>query len=450
VSKPSSTTSPVARLFQRIDRAYLGLLRSDEWQQWVLVGIAIICGLFIRRYLVPEVNPNYTDFLRPWVEHMRRDGGKSLGEDFANYNVPYLYVLYLGSVTPFSALHVVKAIAIIFDLFMAIGVAAIVFHFRRNAMLAAVAAAVTLFLPEVFLNSAMWGEADSSYTAFLVWAAYFIVARKDIPAWVMFSLALAFKLQAVFFLPWILLALIVQRHRIRAALIGIVVFFAVWVPALVAGRSLHSLAEIYVTQYKYSSSLTLQAANIYQWVPNTMSRYIHPAGIFFGIGIVALLGLVYLRRLRGLAQTEIWLLQVAAAFGVLVPFILPAMHDRYFYPGDVFAVICALVIRDYLVPAIALQFTAIIMLSVALFRVPAPIPLPWLAIGQFVIVGVIVALSVVRIRQRIQPFFPPSVAVVDEMAGGSATSGPAGGGVPTSTQEHRTIRPRHLSAGSEE
>jgi Gpi18-like mannosyltransferase len=423
VSKSSSTTaSPVARLFQRIDRAYLGLLRSDDWQQWALVGIAILCGLLLRRYLVPEINPNYTAFLRPWVEHMRRDGIASLGQDFANYNVPYLYVLYLGSITPFSALHVVKGISIVFDLFMAVGVAAIVLHFRRNAMMAALAAAVTLFLPEVFLNSAMWGEADSSYTALLVWAAYFVLTRKDIPAWVMFSLALAFKLQAVFFLPWILLALIVQRHRMRAPLIGIVVFFAVWVPAFIAGRSLHSLGSIYVTQYKYASSLTYQAANLYQWVPDTMSPYIHPAGVFFGIGIVAFLALLYIRRLRGLVNTDIWLLQVAAAFGVLVPFVLPGMHDRYFYPGDVFAVICALLIRDYIVPAIALQFTAIIMLSAALFRVPPPIPLPWLAVGQFVVVGVIVALSVMRIRQSIWPYFPQSVAVVDVAIGGSSSS----------------------------
>jgi Gpi18-like mannosyltransferase len=415
-SSPTNA-SPVARLFQRINRTYLGLLQSDGWQQWALVGIAILCGLLVRRYLVPEINPNYTAYLGPWVHQMRKDGIASLGEDFANYNVPYLYVLYVGSITPFSAVHVVKGISIIFDLFMAVGVAAIVLHFRRSAMMAGVAAAVTLFLPEVFLNSAMWGEADSSYTAFLVWAAYFVLARKDIPAWVMFSLALTFKLQAVFFLPWILLALIVQRHRIRAVLIGIVVFFAVWIPAFIAGRSLHSLASIYVTQYRFFSDLTLQAANLYQWVPDTLYPYVQPAGVFFGIGIVALLAFVYIRRLRGLVNTEIWLLQVAAAFGALVPFVLPGMHDRYFYPGDVFAVICALLIRDYIVPAVALQFTAVIMLSAALFRVPPPIPLPWLAVGQFVIVGVVVALSVVRVRQTIWPYLPQTVAMVDAAGG---------------------------------
>ena len=417
-----------------MNRTYLRLLRSDGWQQWALVGIAILCGLLIRRYLAPEINPNYTDFLRPWVQHMRRDGIASLGEDFANYNVPYLYVLYLGSITPFSALHVVKGISIVFDLFMAVGVAAIVLHFRRNAMMAGLAAAVTLFLPEVFLNSAMWGEADSSYTALLVWAAYFILTRKDIPAWVLFSLALAFKLQAVFLLPWILLALIVQCHRIRAVLIGVAVFFAVWVPAFVAGRSLQSLASIYMTQYKYSSSLTLQAANLYQWVPNTMYAYVHPAGVFFGIGMVALLALLYIRRLRGLVNTELWLLQVAAAFGVLVPFVLPAMHDRYFYPGDVFAVICALLIRDYIVPAIALQFTAVIMLSAALFRVPPPIPLPWLAVGQLVVVGAVVALSVVRVRQTIWPYFPKSAAVVAVATGADSSSEPTAAVEPRPTE----------------
>jgi Gpi18-like mannosyltransferase len=149
----------------------------------------------------------------------------------------------------------------------------------------------------------------------------------------------------------------------------------------------------------------LQAANLYQWVPNSLFVYVQPAGLFFGVGVVALLALIYIRRLRGVVNPEIWLLQVAVAFGAVVPFVLPAMHDRYFYPADVFAAVCALLLPEYIVPAIAMQFTAVIMLSAALFRVPPPIPLPWLAVLQLAIVGVVVALSVVRIRQSIPPYF---------------------------------------------
>ena len=54
-----------------------------------------------------------------------------------------------------------------------------------------------------------------------------------------------------------------------------------------------------------------------------------------------------------------WLLRVAAAFGVLVPFILPMIHDRYFYAGGVFAAVCVLIDRRYLGPVILLQFTAV-------------------------------------------------------------------------------------------
>ena len=78
----------------------------------------------------------------------------------------------------------------------------------------------------------------------------------------MFGLALSFKLQAMFMLPWILIALVVQRHRIRAVLVGMAVFFAAWIPAIAAGRGLKSLARIYLTQAS-GKSLTKQAANLW-------------------------------------------------------------------------------------------------------------------------------------------------------------------------------------------
>ena len=132
-----------------------------------------------------------------------------------------------------------------------------------------------------------------------------------------------------------------------------------YVPALVAGRSIPSLAGIYLDQVGEKKQLAAGVANLYEWIPNEFYSTVFPAGLFFAVAVVALLVTIYLRRLPLPEDTGPWLLRVAAAVGVLVPFVLPAMHERYFYAGGVLTALCVLIDRRYLAPAALLQFTAV-------------------------------------------------------------------------------------------
>jgi Gpi18-like mannosyltransferase len=386
-------------------RALVIYLRVDgRWQQWSLLAIALAAALGLRWALEPYVSHDFTRFLDPWFQHLKSHGFSGLADDFANYNVPYLYLLYLGSLTPLHSLAVVKLIALVFDLILAAGVAAIAWQLRRSALLAALAGVAALVLPEVFLNSAMWGQADSVYTAFLVWMAYFILTRRDILTWIAFALAFSVKLQGLFFLPWLLLAFVVQRHRWRAILIGLAVFFVTYLPALVAGRPLGSLLSIYVNQSD-GSHLVRESPNIYQWVPNELFEVVNRAGIFLALATVAILGLLYLRRAASVEVPEVWLLQVGAAVGVIVPLLLPQMHERYFYAAGILVSICALISPWYLLPAILLQFTAVLAYSSALFGVAPPIALKYVAVLQLATVAGVVWASLARPRQQVSEYW---------------------------------------------
>jgi Gpi18-like mannosyltransferase len=387
-------------------RELIAHLRVDgRWQQWSLLAIAFGAAVGLRWALEPHMSHDFTRFLDPWFQHLKAHGVSGLADDFANYNVPYLYLLYLGTLMPLPSLAVVKLIALVFDLVLAAGVVAIAWQLRRSALVAGLAGVTALLLPEVFLNSAMWGQADSVYTAFIVWMAYFIVTRRDILAWVAFAIAFSVKLQGLFFLPWLLLAFMVQRHRWRAIPIGVAVFFVTYLPALVAGRPLGSLLGIYVNQSD-GSHLVRESPNIYQWVPNELFEIVNRAGIFLALGAVAILGLLYLRRAPSVAVPELWLLQVGAAVGVLVPFLLPQMHDRYFYAAGILVAICALITPLYLLPAILMQFTAVLAYSSALFGVAPPIPLKYVAVLQFAIVAGVVWASLARPLQRVSGYWP--------------------------------------------
>lgn len=248
----------------------------------------------------------------------------------------------------------------------------------------------------------MWGQVDATYTALLVWSVYFVLARRDIPAWVLFALALSFKLQAIFLLPWLALAFVLQKQRWRAVATGASVFLLTYVPALLAGRSPGSLAGIYVAQAQGYKHLTDRAANLYQWIPDSLYDPVAAAGVILAVGIVALLCVLYLHRARYVDRPEVWLVQIAAAFAVLVPFVLPAIHERYFYAGGVLAIVCLLIDRRYLIPALALQVTAVLSYAPFLFRTTI-VPLPYVAVLQLAAVVAVVVLSLSHPRQDAQP-----------------------------------------------
>ncbi len=74
---------------------------------------------------------------------------------------------------------------------------------------------------------------------------YLLLRRQTALACAAFGLAFAFKLQAVFFLPALLVLLVVDRRRLRGLVLVPVTFFAALLPAWFAGRSLASQLAVY-------------------------------------------------------------------------------------------------------------------------------------------------------------------------------------------------------------
>ena len=375
-----------------------------SWQQWVLLGIGLAAAIAVRVTLAPLSTGDYTHFMKGWIEVLREHGFAAFGTSFANYNPPFLYLLYLFGLLPIDGLTVVKLIAGLFDIVLAAGVAAIAYRLRGSMLVAAFAGVGALFIPEVLINSGIWGQVDATYASLLVWSVHFVLTRRDIPAWVLYALALSFKLQAIFLLPWLVLAFVLQKQRWRAVAIGVGVFLLTYVPALLAGRSPVSLAGIYVAQAQGYKHLTDRAANLYEWLPDSLYQPVATAGVILAVGLVALLCSLYLKRARDIDRPEVWLVQIAAAFAVLVPFVLPAIHERYFYAGGVLTIVCLLIERRYLVPALALQLTAVLSYAPFLFRTTI-VPLPYVAVLQLAAVVAVVVLSLSHPRQDAQPLF---------------------------------------------
>jgi hypothetical protein len=81
----------------------------------------------------------------------------------------------------------------------------------------------------------------------------------------------------------------------------------------------------------------MNAANLYQWFSNDAYDILYPAGmILAGARIFLFVTIVYK---SGFLLEKGILIELAAISTLMVPFMLPKMHDRYFYPADVMSLV---------------------------------------------------------------------------------------------------------------
>ncbi len=326
----------------------------------------------------------------PWSEFIRSHGvWNSWGQEFLNFNYPplYLYLLTVATWLPLPRLFAIKLVYVAFDYVLAWQVGGVVQACgvttkRWPAMLA------TLCLPTVVMNSALWGQCDAMYASGLAACVYYLLRGRPVGAMVAFGLAFSLKPQAVFLTP--LLLVLVWQRRFSPLLLYVIpaVYVALAVPSWLAGRSMLDLLLLYAHQHITPfPALTLGATNLYQWLPGA------PFEPFFQIGLVlaglsALVLVVAVCRRYRTSLTHDRLLQLAMTSLVLMPFVLPAMHERYFFAADALAVAYAFRFSNGRWVLLLIQFASAFTYLPYLFNWE-PVPRPWLAVVMAVALGLL-------------------------------------------------------------
>lgn len=114
-----------------------------------------------------------------------------------------LYLLAIASYLfpEVSKIHVIKGISVVFDFVLAFFVFRCVrlkYSTPRMNLMPALAACAVLLAPTVILNSAMWGQSDAIYTSFLIACLYFLLAGRQVAAFIAFGMGFSVKLQQSF------------------------------------------------------------------------------------------------------------------------------------------------------------------------------------------------------------------------------------------------------------
>ena len=300
----------------------------------VIIGAA--ASLCIRYALMDFVSDDMRVYLLPWYEEIRQSGGlKALSAQVGEYNIPYQILISIATCLPVQPVHAYKIISVIFDYLLGAAAARTVWLVTdRNRLKTAFAFAVAVNLPMVFLNSAMWGQCDSIYTFFCVLSVLFLLERKSTLCFVAYGAACAFKLQAVFLLPFLLFAYGKDRQfSIWKIVLVPLTMIACSLPAIVQGRPVADVFLIYGSQTGIYRQMALNYPSFWSlMMPNLDGRYY---GYFMAPAIILTLcillteTILFLKK-DGSGTMRERLMQCFLLSYTCVVF-LPAMHERYDY-----------------------------------------------------------------------------------------------------------------------
>jgi len=308
---------------------------------WTLLCAAlapVALAFFLRVLCMDHVTLDYQDFLSQWAAFFRENGGfAAVKYPVGNYNAPYLYFLAAISYLSVPDLYCIKLFSVLFDVLLAWGGMRLVKAFVKEDSLAPQAAfLLLLLLPTAVLNGAYWGQCDALYGALVVHALASALDKRPAGSVVLLAVAFSFKLQTIFLVPLWAVLWFTGRIRFRHLCLFPLTYAVTILPALLLGKPLKDILGVYVGQTaEYASRLTLNAPSWYQFIPYGVEV---DHDLFFWLGIAAAFLLVlavfillFLVRDR---VTDQMLMTAAVIFAVGIPFLLPSMHDRYFFLAD--------------------------------------------------------------------------------------------------------------------
>lgn len=304
--------------------------------------IIIILALMIRFSLISFVSYDMEFVLYDWYNYIIKNGGfAALKDGFYNYNPPYIYLMIIATylLKRMSPIIALKLISIMFDFiaaFLAYKIADIKYSKSGRSIFAFI---FVLFSPTVVFNSAGWGQSDIIYTSFLLACLYFLLIRKERLALIFFTIAVSFKLQAMFFAPVLFILLLKKYIKWYSFLVIPIVYHITLLPAYFAGRSMTQLLMIYLNQANSDEHLTILAPTLYQWISNEYFELFSSLGLIITTVIILIFSLI-LYRIKFKLNPEI-IIQIALISVTIMPFFLPKMHERYFFAADVISIIFA-------------------------------------------------------------------------------------------------------------
>ena len=324
--------------------------------------ILLLAAAFTLRGLVFGYETlDYQNFLSPWTEFFRSHGRfAALKYSVGNYNIPYLYFLALFSCLPVKDLYLIKLLSVFFDVVLAWSSMQLMGKYIDSVPRRLGCFFTVMFLPTVFLNGALWGQCDSIYVAFAVLSIYLALDDRPVLSMVCMAVSFGFKLQAVFVMPVTAVLYFRGKYKLRHFLVFPAVYVLLVLPAVLIGRPFIDTLTLYFSQTgSIGSGLNYNSPSIFAFIGNVSNTELASKAAIAGAAVYmfAVLAAAFILRKK---QDNRAVLAAAVLFAIGIPFLLPHMHDRYFFAADVLTVVLAFSAPECFTAAIMVQFASLL------------------------------------------------------------------------------------------
>lgn len=305
--------------------------------------ITLVLGLLVRLVFVNYESGDYLYFLSKWIDKIELSSGwERFGLDVGNYTCPYLYVLAAITFVPFNELYLIKFLSVAFDVFAAYIAYLIVFELTKNKTNSLLAFFAVFLCPTVILNSGAWAQCDSIYSSFVLCSVLYLIKDKPAKAMFFFAVAFALKLQSIFFAPIFIFLWLKKKVKFKHFFIIPIVYVISCIPAILCGRDVMSALTVYLKQGSTFNSLSMNASSI--WAVASDLNYESEIATYVGIILAAVFVLAFMTVVLKSGEIESkQVFDIAFILMLAIPFLLPRMHERYFYCTDLFSIIYATV-----------------------------------------------------------------------------------------------------------
>ena len=309
---------------------------------YLLAALGCVMLLLMRLSMLEKETGDYTYWLTKWYTEMKPLGfGQAMRAEIGNYTMPYRYFVWMIAQIPLPDLYLFKFVTMLFEAALA---REVMLLSEMNAGEPSLGRSlsiyfITLALPTVVFNGAYWGQCDAIYTLFALCGLRLALENRPHRAAIGFGLSLAFKLQAVFLFPILLVLWGMKRLKVKHVLTLWGAWLAAMVPALLCGRSFAGVLSPYFSQMNDSMELTRNAPSIFQLFDSSeMNPWMFSNwGIAMALGAAVVLCMLLWHCRNRL--TPALVIDAAFLMVLVVPFLLPHMHERYFFMADMLSIV---------------------------------------------------------------------------------------------------------------
>lgn len=361
----------------------------DKYLFEIAIGLLILISVFIRFKLAPntELSPDYNFYYKEWVEFYRQNGIiKGLSNAPGDYYVPFNVIYALSSLFPCEAwvpLSIVPAICEFISAFFIYKIFYLLTEKKRCSVFIGV---MTLYLPFVIFDGALWKQVDAVYTCFLMIAMYKLLKQQYRGAMIWYSVAFAFKLQAILFLPLYLIIYITGgfngaenegKELSKKTAFSILEFL--WIPFvyLVAGLpevlAKHGLRATYFAYLEQTGELDSEGygmvsycPNIYNWGFDDHYKLLSTAAVMVLAAVLVVIAFFCYRFREKIDRNLVLYLAIWTSWTCVI--LLPGMHERYDYAMLILLTPFAMMVRKKIMPfMIVANICSLIVYGITLF-----------------------------------------------------------------------------------